>query len=385
MWKHYLGAALLCATGAVHAQDTLRIGAVVTLSGPGAAWGQGMLYGAELAADDINAKGGLDVGGKKYRIELVAYDDKYQANEAVTAVNRLVYDDKVKFIIGPTGSAPVLALAPITEKNKVILMMLAFTSKALTPEKPFSFRPVLTTVETAQPQIDWVTKVAGAHKVGGLFVNDESGQQQHEYLSKAYAKAGYPFVAAEYFDRDRVDMMPLITRLMAKGVDAIELNGISPATAGLIAKQARELGFKGMFIRSGGPATPEIVAVAGPKAVEGMIVYTQFDPANPAVQAYQQRYQAKYKKAMNGFSPSFYDGSHMLFQAISAAGTVSDTDKVRAALRDIKDYPGILGRSNWTGQAVYGSNQQIDAPFFLSKVHDGKEVIAATCTLTACR
>jgi branched-chain amino acid transport system substrate-binding protein len=384
MWKHYLGAALLCATAVAHGQDTLKIGAVVTLSGPGAAWGQGMLYGAELAADDINAKGGLDVGGRKYRVEVVAYDDKYQANEAVTAVNRLVYDDKVKFIIGPTGSAPVLALAPITEKNKVILMMLAFTSKALAADKPFSFRPVLTTVETSQPQIDWVTQVAGAHKVGGLFVNDESGQQQQEYLSKAYAKAGYPFAATEYFDRDRVDMMPLITRLMAKGVDAIELNGISPATAGLIVKQARELGFKGMFIRSGGPATPEIVALAGPKAVEGMVVYTQFDPANPAVRAYQERYQTKYKKAMNGFSPSFYDGAHMLFQAISAAGTVTDTDKVRGALRDIKDYQGILGTSNWTGQAVYGSNQQIDAPFFLSKVHDGKEVIASRCTLSAC-
>ncbi|RXN86276.1 amino acid ABC transporter substrate-binding protein [Achromobacter aloeverae] len=383
--KRYLLAALLCAAGTAQGQEVLKLGAVVTLSGPGAAWGQGMLYGAELAADDVNAKGGLDVGGKKYRVELVAYDDKYQANEAVTAMNRLVYEDKVKFIIGPTGSAPVLALAPITEKNKVLLMMLAFTSKALAPDKPFSFRPVLTSVETAQPMIDWVTKVAGAHKVGGLFVNDESGQQQYEYLSKAYQKAGYPFAAYAYFERDRVDMVPLITGLMAKGVDAIELNGISPATAGLIAKQARELGFKGMFIRSGGPATAEIVAVAGPKAVEGMIVYTQFDPGNPAVKAYADRYQAKYKKTMNGFSPSFYDGTHMLLRAISDAGTVSDSDKVRTALIDIKDYRGILGTSNWTGQAIYGSNQQIDAPFFLSKVHDGKEAIAATCTLAACR
>ncbi|MFC4278337.1 ABC transporter substrate-binding protein [Achromobacter aloeverae] len=385
MIKRYLLAALLCAAGTAQGQEVLKLGAVVTLSGPGAAWGQGMLYGAELAADDVNAKGGLDVGGKKYRVELVAYDDKYQANEAVTAMNRLVYEDKVKFIIGPTGSAPVLALAPITEKNKVLLMMLAFTSKALAPDKPFSFRPVLTSVETAQPMIDWVTKVAGAHKVGGLFVNDESGQQQYEYLSKAYQKAGYPFAAYAYFERDRVDMVPLITGLMAKGVDAIELNGISPATAGLIAKQARELGFKGMFIRSGGPATAEIVAVAGPKAVEGMIVYTQFDPGNPAVKAYADRYQAKYKKTMNGFSPSFYDGTHMLLRAISDAGTVSDSDKVRTALIDIKDYRGILGTSNWTGQAIYGSNQQIDAPFFLSKVHDGKEAIAATCTLAACR
>jgi branched-chain amino acid transport system substrate-binding protein len=377
--------AIACAATTAHAADVLKIGAVVTLSGPGAAWGQGMLYAAQMAAEDVNAKGGLEVAGKKYQVQIVPYDDKYQANEAVTVVNRLVFEDKVQFIIGPTGSAPVLAMAPITEKNKVMLMMLAFTAKALSADKPYSFRPVLTTVETAKPQIAWLAQKAGVKKVGSLFVNDESGQQQAEWLTKAYDAAGIPLAASEYFDRDRVDMTPLLTRMMAKGIDAIELNGISPATAGLIAKQARELGFKGVFIRTGGPATAEIVSVAGAKAVEGMYVYTQIDPDSAAVNAYAERYRGKYGKPMNGFSPSFYDGTHMLLQAMSAAGTVTDTDRVRTALRAIKDYPGILGTSNWTGQETYGSNQQIAAPFYLSEVRGGKEVIRARCTLATCQ
>jgi len=386
MWKKMLAACTLAAlSAAASAQVTLKLGAVVTLSGPGAAWGQGMLYAAEMAAEDVNAKGGLEVGGRKYRVQVVAYDDKYQANEAVTAVNRLVFEDKVKFIIGPTGSAPALAMAPVTEKNKVMLMMLAFTAKALGPEKPYSFRPVLTTVETAGPQIAWIARQLGIKRVGSLFVSDESGQQQHEWLSKAYKAAGIPLAASEFFDRDRVDMVPLITRMMASRIEAIELNGISPATAGLIVKQARELGFKGRFIRSGGPATAEIVNVAGAKAVEGMIVYTQFDPANPRVAAYAERYRGKYGKPMNGFSPSFYDGTHMLLQAIAQAGTVDDTNKVRAALEGIKDYPGILGAASWTGQQTYGSNHQISAPFFLSEVRGGSEVIQARCTLSACK
>jgi branched-chain amino acid transport system substrate-binding protein len=378
-------AALLCIAGAAGAQETLKIGAVVTLSGAGAAWGQGMLYAAELAADDVNAKGGLEVGGKKYKVEVVAYDDKYQANEAVTAVNRLVFEDKVKYIIGPVGSAAALATAPITEKNKVVIMTLGFTTKAIGADKPFSFRPNLTTGETSQPQIDWVVKARGVKKVGALFPNDETGQQIAIDLEKAYGKAGAQLSAKEFFERERVDMVPLLTRLIAKGVDAIELDGNAPGTAGLIVKQARELGYKGLIIRSGGPSTPEIVNVAGVAATNGMLVNTPVDLGNPAVKAYGDRYQAKYKKRMNGFSPAFYDGTHMMFQAMAKAGSVTDTDKVRTALESIKDYKGILGTLNWTGKELYGASHQINAPFYIAEVKDGQEVIRARCSLTACQ
>jgi branched-chain amino acid transport system substrate-binding protein len=369
----------------VHAENVLKIGALASLSGPGAPWGQAILYASELAAQDVNDKGGLDVAGKKYKIQIVPYDDKYQANEAVTAVNRLIFEDRVQFIMGPMGGATVLAIGPTTEKNKVITMTMAFTPQALGADKPFSFRPILTTSETAQAQIDWVVKTKGIKRVGALFPNDETGQKIIVDLEKAYAQAGAPLVAKELFERDRLDMVPLLTRLLAKGIDAIELDGNAPATSGLIVKQARELGFKGVIVRSGGPATPEIVSVAGKQAVEGMLVYAPIDPDNQAVKAYAQRYQAKYGKQMNGFSPSFYDGAHMLFDAIAQAGTVTDTARVAAALESEKDFHGILGTLNWTGKSAYGVQRQIDMPFYVAEVKDGQEVIRARCSLTACQ
>jgi branched-chain amino acid transport system substrate-binding protein len=333
----------------------------------------------------VNAKGGLQVGGKKYTVQVVPYDDKYQANEAVTAVNRLIFEDKVQYIMGPMGGATVLAVGPTTEKNKVITMTMAFTPQALGADKPYSFRPVLTTSETAKAQIDWVVKTKGIKRVGGLFPNDETGQKIIVDLEKSYEQAGAPLVAKELFERDRLDMVPLLTRLMAKGVDAIELDGNAPATSGLIVKQARELGFKGVILRSGGPATPDIVSVAGVKASEGMIVYAPIDPDNKAVKAYADRYQAKYSKQMNGFSPSFYDAAHMLFEAMAKAGTATDTDKVRVALEGMKDYRGTMGSINWTGKAAYGAAHQIDMPFYIAEVKDGKEVIRARCSLTLCQ
>jgi branched-chain amino acid transport system substrate-binding protein len=171
--------------------------------------------------------------------------------------------------------------------------------------------------------------------------------------------------------------------MMAAGIDAIDINGASPDTGGLIVKQARELGFKGIFVRTGGPATPEIVAVAG-KAAEGMLVYSLTDPSNKAVADYAKRYQDKYKKPMNGFSPGFYDAAHMLFQAMQKAGTVTDSEKVRDALASIKDYPGIQGTVNWVGKDHYGIDRQMEAPFFVSEVKNGAEIVRARCTTQAC-
>ncbi|MBV7482146.1 ABC transporter substrate-binding protein [Bordetella sp. BOR01] len=368
----------------VHAQDVLKIGVLASLSGPGAPWGQAILYGTQFAADDINAKGGLMVEGKPYKIAIVAYDDKYQASEAVTAANRLIFEDKVKFIMGPMGGATALAIGPTVEKHGVITTTMAFTPLALGPDKPLTFRPVLTTSETAGVQVAWAVKKYGLKKVGGLFPNDETGQKIVVDLEQAYAKAGVPLAAKEMFDRDRLDMVPLLTRLMAQGVDAIDLDGNAPATAGLIVKQARELGFKGLIIRSGGPATPEIVKVAGTQATEGMVVYAPIDPSNKAVSDYAERYRLAHNKPMNGFSPSYYDSANMLFQAISTAGTVTDTKKIADALAAMRDYKGILGTLNWTGKEAYGIDRQVAMPFYVAEVHAGKEVIVAKCTLDAC-
>lgn len=368
-----------------HAQDALKIGVLASLSGPGAPWGQAILYGTQFAADDVNAKGGLQVGDKTYKIELVPYDDKYQASEAVTAANRLIFEDKVKFIMGPMGGATALAIGPTVEKHGVLTTTMAFTPLALGPNKPLTFRPVLTTSETAGVQVAWAVKKYGLKKVGGLFPNDETGQKIVVDLESAYARAGVPLAAKEMFERDRLDMVPLLTRLMAQGVDAIDLDGNAPATAGLIVKQARELGFKGLIIRSGGPATPEIVKVAGTQATEGMVVYAPIDPGNKAVAQYAERYLKAHNKPMNGFSPSYYDSANMLFQAIAKAGTITDTKKVADALAAMHDYQGILGTLNWTGEQAYGIDRQVNMPFYVAEVHAGKEKIVAQCTLTACQ
>ena len=104
------------------AQQVLKIGTFNPRTGPAAAWGLNNDRGVALCAEEWNEKGGVTVKGQKYKIELIHEDDKYRGEEAVKAVNKLIFTDKVKFIVSPIASICVMAAQPTTEANKVILI-----------------------------------------------------------------------------------------------------------------------------------------------------------------------------------------------------------------------------------------------------------------------
>ena len=386
--RGFLKVALLSSVFAVSSAaaeaETLKLGVLATLSGAGTAWGIAMQGAAELAAEDVNSKGGLEVGGKKYQVEVIAYDDHYKAADALTAFNRLVFDDGVKYVVGPLGSAPALALMPVSTENKVITMTMAFTPKALSAEYKYSLRPVIPSDVFSDPQIKWVVQKLGAKRVGGLFPNDESGQQVGAANEAAYQAVGAKFVAKEFFERERVDFVPLLTRVLAQNIDAFELDGNSPQTAGLLVKQLRELGFKGPIIRTGGDATADILKIAGKEATENVYVHQPINSELASIQQYTKRFEAKYKVPLNAFSPFFYANVQMLFAGMQKAGTVTDVDKVREAVLGLKDFDTVLGKVNWIGQAQWKSNQQLDAPFYVALLKGGEAHVVAKCTPTVC-
>ena len=120
--------------------EILKIGNMGAFSGKYALWGIPMSRGVELMADKINAEGGIKVGGKVYHIKLIPADTKTTVEGAVAQANKLIFNDKVKFIFGPTMSSGALAFQPITRKNKVILMPWCYTPKVLGSDKPYTFR-----------------------------------------------------------------------------------------------------------------------------------------------------------------------------------------------------------------------------------------------------
>ncbi|MCC7286585.1 MAG: ABC transporter substrate-binding protein [Burkholderiaceae bacterium] len=385
---YFLSAALAvsAAIGAspASAQTTLRIGVVASLSGPGTAWGNAILGAAQFAADDVNAKGGLEVGGKKYTVSIVSYDDKYKANDAQTAMNRLIFDDKINIVLGPVGTAPALAALPLASENKVLTMTMAWGDKALGPNLPYSFRPVVPAQVFAEPQIRWVVGKLGSKRVGALFPNDATGQDASNVFDAAYTKAGAKLVAKESFERERIDFVPLLTRVLAQNIDLFEIGGTPPDSAGMLIKQLREMGYKGPIVSTAGDAVAEIVRIAGTNNTDNIYVHRSANTDVPAVKQYAERYSARFKAPMNGFSPFFYASMEMLFESMKNAGTVSDTEKIRAALLSLNGFPTMVGKATWMGQAKWGSNQQLSVPVYVGLLKNGQASIVATCTPEKC-
>jgi branched-chain amino acid transport system substrate-binding protein len=364
------------------AQDVLKIGGVGPLSGGGTAWGLAAQRGIELAIDDINAAGGFKAGGKTYQLQLIMYDDQYTGAGGKAAAERLVNQDKVKYIIGPVGSPPALGLISVTNPAKVLAMTNGYAPGVLKNDypDPYNFRLYNTNLEFGPPLIKWIKdNVPAIKKVALLAPNDAVGQSVAGPLAEDYRKQGFE-VVLELFERGIKEFTPLILRMMAQKVDAFEFDGNSPGDAGLMLKQIRQAGFKGHVMQVGGPAIDEIMEIAGP-AAEGFLSYDLFDWDTPIGKKLRAAYEKKYGKGIiNVFMPAFYHCVYLVVEAIKRADSI-ETDKVRTAMETTSGYDaGIYGPIKWVGKETYGVNRQLMLPYYFSEVKDGKIVKRAKFT-----
>jgi branched-chain amino acid transport system substrate-binding protein len=368
--------------GTASAQEVLKIGGIGPLSGGGTAWGVAAQRGMELAIEAVNAGGGISAGGKTYRLELIMYDDQYTGQGGKAAAERLVNQDKVRFIIGPVGSPPALGTISVTNPAKVIALTDGYAPQILRNETPdpYNFRIYNTNIEFGPPLIKWLKdNMPEIKKVALLAPNDAVGQSVAGPLSEDYKKQGFETVV-DLFERGTKEFTPLILRMMAQKADAFEFDGNAPGDAGLMLKQIRQAGFRGHAHQIGGPAIDEIMEIAGP-AAEGFMSYDIFDWDTPAGQKLKSAYEQKYGKGIvNAFVPAFYHAVLLLGESIKRAGSI-ETDKVRAAIETTDGFDaGVYGPIKWVGKETYGVNRQMMIPYYWAEVKGGKIVKRAKFT-----
>jgi branched-chain amino acid transport system substrate-binding protein len=362
---------LVVGLGAAATAQELKIGAIGTLSGGGAAWGIATQRGVQLAIDAVNASGGLKVDGRPYKLTMVIYDDQYTGGGGTNAATRLILEDGVKFILGPIGSPAVIGAGLVANREKVVMLSNGFSPRILGPDKPYSFRISLTTNEFAPPISTWLAKTFPEKKrIAIISPSDEVGQAVVPLLVKAHQGAGLRIVANEHYERGTKDFVPVLTRILAATPDILDLDSNTPGDSGLILKQARQLGYAGTIVQVGGPGMEEIIRVAGDLA-EGLLSYDIFDPGDPATKGYVDAYARKYGGPINPYSPIMYNAAQILFAAIGKAGTL-DPARVREAVAGLEGHETMMGKVRWTGRDLYGIDQQILLPFYISEVKGGK-------------
>jgi branched-chain amino acid transport system substrate-binding protein len=378
MHAFILIAALLCATSwtAAAANETLKIGVIGPMSGPAAQWGVEIARGAEMKAEEINAAGGLKIGNATYDIRTIPYDHKANAAEATTVANRLVFQDKVSYIVGNSIGATTTAAQTITEPNKVLFLFVSWGKQSLGPQYPYSFRETFSDVEVVEPFYRWLKEQKKINTVALLDVNDQSGKTTGASMVEAAKALELKILADEYFDRALTDFYPLLNRILAMKPDYVDLGSVPPGTAGLLLKQLHEMGYAGTKGWVSGAILEGAIKIAGPEAADGLLApwSANLEGANtpPAVKEIVAKYQKKYGEPAGNYVVDNYVALDIVTQAMKAAGT-TDTEKVVGHLAG-KKFDSAWGPVVVGGKGTYGVDHQFLRPITITQYQNGKMV-----------
>ena len=336
-------------TGAAVAQEPIKIGSFLAVTGPAAFLGDPENKTLELYVEKINAAGGV-VGRK---LQLVAYDSAGDAEKARTFAKRLIEQDKVDMIVGGTTTGETMAVIPLVEAAQIPFISLAGAVVIIEPVKKWVFKTPHTDrmacekvfVDLQSRKLSKVALISGA---GGF---DKSMRAE---CVKVAAKHRIEVVADESYGASDTDMTAQLTKIKnTAGVQAVLNPGFGQGPA-IVTKNYRQIGITVPLYQSHGVASKEFIKLAG-AAAEGVrlpaaaLLIAGDLPASDAqrsvVVGYKHEYESRFKSDVSTFGGHAYDGLMLAVDAIKKAGG-TDKAKVRDALEGIRGYMGTAGVVN---------------------------------------
>ncbi|MBB3178956.1 branched-chain amino acid transport system substrate-binding protein [Variovorax sp. Sphag1AA] len=319
--------------GSAFAQDTVKIGFTGPLSGGAALYGKNVVNGIEMAIKEINAAG-LEVGGKKVKLELVALDDKYSPADAAINARRLAQQYQAPVVFVP-HSGGIYAMQAFNEQEKFIVMAYSSTPKITETGNKLTIRVPPTFNSYIEPFTRYEMKKFGK-KVGMLPGDHEYAKNWTQLFGPAWEKAGGTIASNNPMSYNRsADFYSGVSRVLAEKPDVLFVGGPSEPTA-LVVKQARELGFKGGFLIMDQAKLDEMAKVTdGLGPLEGSIGVL---PVSYDERVGPKTFAAAYRKAYGADkdptteSSYNYAMTHAVAAAMKLAGTTSDATAIRAKM-----------------------------------------------------
>jgi branched-chain amino acid transport system substrate-binding protein len=358
---------------AQQAKEPLRIGALLSVTGPASFLGAPEARTLEMLVEELNAKGGVD--GR--RVELLVKDTGGNPEKAISFAKQLIEENGVFAIIGPATSGESIAVKQIAEESKTILLSCAAAEVITTPVLPYVFK-VAPKDSFAAEMIFRQMKKMGVKRIGLLSSNTGFGKAGKDQVEKLAPAHGIEIASSEVYDKAATDLTAEVTKLKAANVQAILNWSIEPAQA-IVIKNARQIGMSVPIFQSHGFANVQYAKAAG-AAAEGVmfpasrIVVAESlaasDRQKPVVASYKKGYEARYKEDVSTFGGHAWDALGILVRAVKEAGL--DREKARAAIEGMKGFVGTAGVFNFSPEDHNGL--AIDA-FEMLTVKDGKFVV----------
>jgi branched-chain amino acid transport system substrate-binding protein len=360
---------------AAAADDTIKIGALLAVTGPASFLGAPEARTLEMLVADLNAKGG--VAGKK--LTLIVKDTGASPEKAISFAKQLIEEEKVFAIIGPSTSGESMAVKSLAEESKTLLLSCAAAQAIVNPVAKYVFK-------TPQDDASAVTRIftqmkkMGITKIGLLSSNTGFGKGGKEQVAKLAPQHGIQIAVDEVYDKAATDLTAEVTKLKAAGVQAVVNWSIEPAQA-IVIKNVRQIGLTIPIFQSHGFGNIQYVKAAG-AAAEGVIFpagrllvaerLPDKHPQKALLVSYKSEYEKKYSEDVSTFGGHAYDAMEILVAALKKAGP--DREKVRAAIEGLTGLVGTAGVFNFSPADHNGLTPEA---FEMLTVKDGKFAVLA--------
>ncbi len=339
--------------------ESVKIGVILPLTGGAAIYGLSAKEGIDLALGELNNN----------QIELIFEDSQCNPEKAVSAARKLIDVNGIKVIIGHICSSAALAVAPITEANKVIL----FSPGASSPDLTYAGDYVFRNRQDISGEVSETAKIVkdfGISNIGIIYVNNDYGIASRNIFKEKFTELGGKILIEESYQQESVDFRTQLTKIKEVNPEAIFLVGLINESA-IIVKQSHELGVQSQFFSTIGIEGKELIEIAGP-AAEGIIYTAPFFDVNSnesTVKEFVDNFKTMYQKDPTYvFAANGYDALKILDLVINQCGKI-DSDCIRDELYKIENFKGASGITTFN---EYGD---VTKPVMVKTIKNGEFIL----------
>jgi branched-chain amino acid transport system substrate-binding protein len=353
-------------------ERTVKYGHVSSFSGPAAAWGMMVQESLEIAMEDVNAGGGIKIGEDSYKLKIIKYDHAYDPTVTVSVVRKAIYDDGVKYL-DILGGGVIPAVNELCQREKVVILGTAAGTNWVGPKYFYTWKPYHDLADCLDVILQYASKKHPSYnKIIAMYPDDTLGYALGEKMPQIAEAAGFKVIGTLYNARDVTDFNPTLTGVLAKGPNIIDLGPTPASQQGYIMKQARNLGFTGIFVCPDTLDVKTVSEISGKKAMEGTLAAPQYvEMPTDVGKKWAERYINRYG-SLQSWTAFNYDRVMLLKAAIEKAGTL-DTTEVCNAMENLT-IDGCMGKASYGGKNAYGINRFFILDVGVVEIQDGEQV-----------
>ena len=335
---------------------TIKIGINAPMTGDIPKVGEGSKFAAEMWLEDIKAAGGLEVGGKKYPVEVVIEDNESKAESAVKVNTKMITEDEVLFIVGPQSSKQAIPAGEVANNYKTPMISPWSTNPDTTKDRPFVFRGCFLDPFQGPVLANFIKEEFGFSKAAVLYdVASDYPKGLAEFFKEAWEKVNGPgsVVAFESFTTKDADFSSQLTKIIKSGAEVLFTPQYYNEVA-LIVQQAHELGWNKPIVGSDSWGSAETVELCG-KDCYGLFFSSHYAAAEAkgATKAFIDRYNKKHGYVPDDVAALTWDALGLVKASIQSCGKITgnvekDRQCIRDAMANIKEFDGITGKMTFT-------------------------------------